>query len=50
VLADAVQALEMHDKPLVYTAYEAHHLDRTAHTEQQDVLVPAADALITLRC
>jgi hypothetical protein len=52
VLADAVQALEMHDKPLVYTLYDPRnlpHLDPAAHTEQQDALLPAAHALITLR-
>jgi hypothetical protein len=51
VLADVVQALKMHDKPLVYTVHDLrnpHHLDPAAHTEQQDVLVPAAHALITL--
>ena len=42
----------MHDKPLVYTLYDPrnlHHLDPAAHTEQQDGLLPAAHALITLR-
>ena len=51
VLADVVQALKMHDKPLVYTVHDLrnpHHPDPAAHTEQQDVLIPAAHALITL--
>ena len=50
-LADVVQALKMYDKPLVYTVHDLrnpHHPDPAAHTEQQDVLVPAAHALITL--
>jgi len=40
VLADVVQALKMHDKPLVYTVHDLrnpHHPDPAAHTEQQDV-------------
>ena len=43
VLADVVQELKMHDKPLVYTVHDLrnpHHLDPDAHTEQQDVLRP----------
>ena len=51
VLADAVQALKMHDKPLVYTVHDLrnpHHRDPAAHAEQQDILIAAAHALITL--
>ncbi|BDB45026.1 hypothetical protein Mkiyose1665_23490 [Mycobacterium kiyosense] len=51
VLAEVVQELKMHDKPLVYTVHDLrnpHHLDPAAHSEQQQVLVAAADELITL--
>lgn len=44
-------ALRRHGKPLVYTVHDLrnpHHLDRTAHDAALDVLVPAADRLITL--
>jgi hypothetical protein len=51
VLADVVQALKFHRKPLIYTVHDLrnpHHADSAAHSAQQDVLVPAADELITL--
>ena len=51
VLSDVVQTLKMHNKPLVYTVHDLrnpHHPDPAAHTEQLDVLIPAAHALITL--
>ncbi len=38
-------------RPLVYTVHDLrnpHHVDRAAHDAQLDVLVPAADALVTL--
>lgn len=50
-LAEVMQELKMHDKPLVYTVHDLrnpHHSEPSAHREQQDVLVAAADALITL--
>jgi len=50
-LADLVAALEAEGKPLVYTVHDLrnpHHLVRDEHDAQLDVLVPAADALITL--
>ena len=50
-LADLVAALREHDKPFVYTVHDLrnpHHLSRGLHDAQLDVLVPAADALITL--
>lgn len=46
-----VGELKRHNKPLVYTVHDLrnpHHPERTAHDEQQDVLVAAANALITL--
>lgn len=51
VLAGVVEELKMHDKPLVYTVHDLrnpHHPEPAAHTAQQDVLVSAADELITL--
>jgi hypothetical protein len=51
ILTDVVQVLRAHDKPLVYTVHDLrnpHHCDPAAHAEQQDILVPAAQALITL--
>ena len=46
-----VDELKRHNKPLVYTVHDLrnpHHPEPTAHDEQQDVLVAAANALITL--
>jgi hypothetical protein len=51
VLIGVVQALKVHGKPLVYTVHDLrnpHHREAGAHSEQQDVLVAAADELITL--
>lgn len=51
VLTDVVQELKMAHKPLVYTVHDLrnpHHREPGAHAEQQDVLVAAADELITL--
>ena len=50
-LRDVVGALRRRGKPLVYTVHDLrnpHHEDRTMHDAQLDVLVPAADALVTL--
>jgi hypothetical protein len=50
-LREVVGELKRHNKPLVYTVHDLrnpHHPERTAHDEQQDVLVAAANALITL--
>jgi hypothetical protein len=50
-LAALVAELRRWDKGLVYTAHDLrnpHHLDRRAHDEHLDVLVPAADEVITL--
>lgn len=50
-LADVVAALRETGKPLVQTVHDLrnpHHVGRGLHDEQLDVLVPAADALITL--
>ncbi|MEO9325404.1 glycosyltransferase [Nocardioides sp. C4-1] len=50
-LQQVVDALRRHGVPLVYTVHDLrnpHHVDRTAHDAQLDVLVPAADALVTL--
>ncbi|WP_253837996.1 glycosyltransferase [Actinokineospora globicatena] len=50
-LRELVTALREHGKPLVYTVHDLrnpHHRDTRAHQEQLDVLVPAADAVITL--
>ncbi len=46
-----VAALRAEGKPLVYTVHDLrnpHHADRREHDAQLDVLVPAADGLITL--
>lgn len=46
-----VGALRKHRTPLVYTVHDLrnpHHAARRAHDEALDVLVPAADRLITL--
>ena len=50
-LRDLVDVLCAAGKPLVYTVHDLrnpHHEDPTAHDEHLDVLIPAADALITL--
>ncbi|WP_243838853.1 glycosyltransferase [Aeromicrobium yanjiei] len=50
-LRAVVAALRTAGKPLVFTVHDLrnpHHTDRRAHDEQLDVLVPAADELITL--
>jgi glycosyltransferase involved in cell wall biosynthesis len=46
-----VAELRRHDKPLVYTVHDLrnpHHREPDAHDALLDVLIPAADALITL--
>ena len=46
-----VEALRRRGKPLVYTVHDLrnpHHPGSTEHDAQLDVLVPAADALVTL--
>ncbi|MGE2729603.1 glycosyltransferase family 1 protein [Mycolicibacterium vaccae] len=51
VLTAVTQELKSADKPLVYTVHDLrnpHHPDPQDHSLQQDVLVAAADALITL--
>jgi hypothetical protein len=51
VLTAVIQELKEHEKPLLYTMHDLrnpHHADPQAHSVQQDVLVAAADALITL--
>ncbi|MCL8252175.1 glycosyltransferase family 1 protein [Aeromicrobium fastidiosum] len=50
-LADLVDALRTHGKPLVLTVHDLrnpHHADRREHDAQLDVLVPAAQGLVTL--
>ncbi|GAB3026327.1 hypothetical protein GCM10011376_12830 [Nocardioides flavus (ex Wang et al. 2016)] len=50
-LRELVAALRRRGKPLVFTVHDLrnpHHPDRREHDRQLDVLVPAADALITL--
>lgn len=50
-LRRVVADLRRHGKPLVYTVHDLrnpHHTDPTAHDAALDVLVPAADALVTL--
>jgi glycosyltransferase involved in cell wall biosynthesis len=50
-LKDVVDALRRHAIPVVQTVHDLrnpHHRDRAAHDAQLDVLVPAADALVTL--
>lgn len=50
-LAELVRALRETGRPLVYTVHDLrnpHHLARDEHDAQLDVLIPAADALITL--
>jgi hypothetical protein len=51
VLTGVMQELKEHDKSLVYTMHDLrnpHHPDPQAHCAQQDILVGAADELITL--
>lgn len=50
-LRDLVAALRAHGKPLVQTVHDLrnpHHETRDAHDEHLDILIPDADALITL--
>lgn len=50
-LASLVTELRRWDKRLVYTAHDLrnpHHVDRRAHDARLDVLIPAADQIITL--
>ena len=50
-LAEWVAVLRAHRKPLVYTVHDLrnpHHEDRLLHDQQLDVLIPNADALVTL--
>lgn len=50
-LTELVDVLADHRKPLVLTVHDLrnpHHADRAEHDAQLDVLVPAAQALITL--
>lgn len=50
-LREVVAALRARRKPFVYTVHELHHPhhgSRELHDAQLDVLVPAADALVTL--
>lgn len=51
VLRDVLDALATHRKPLVYTVHDLrnpHHRDPDAHERHQDLLVPAAERLVTL--
>jgi glycosyltransferase involved in cell wall biosynthesis len=44
-------ALQRHGKPLVYTVHDLrnpHHSESAAHADLLDLLIPAADALVTL--
>lgn len=50
-LEDVLARLREQGRPFVYTVHDLrnpHHLDRALHDEQLDVLVPGADALVTL--
>jgi beta-1,4-mannosyltransferase len=50
-LEEVVETLRAAGKPLVYTVHDLrnpHHMVRDEHDAQLDVLIPAADALITL--
>lgn len=50
-LREVVTALRETGRPLVYTAHDLrnpHHESRELHDAQLDVLVPAADAIVTL--
>ena len=50
-LEELTRMLRERGKPFVFTVHDLrnpHHTDRALHDEQLDVLVPAADALVTL--
>lgn len=50
-MTDVVHELRTHHKPLVYTLHDLrnpHHPEPDAHEEVLDILVPAADEIITL--
>lgn len=50
-LEEVVRALRAHGRPLVHTVHDLrnpHHPDPVLHDEQLDVLVPAADVVVTL--
>lgn len=50
-LAELVEVLRERNKPFVYTAHDLrnpHHAERGLHDQHLDVIVPAADAVITL--
>ncbi|MET8291297.1 glycosyltransferase family 1 protein [Streptomyces sp. NPDC005132] len=50
-LTELINALKRHNKPLVYTVHDLrnpHQTDPAAHAAALDVIVPAADQLITL--
>lgn len=50
-LVGLIEELRRHGKPLVYTAHDLrnpHHRDPQAHDAQLDLLIPAADRVITL--
>lgn len=50
-LEELVHALRRHSRPLVLTVHDLrnpHHRDPAVHDAQLDVLVPAADAVLTL--
>lgn len=50
-LEQLVAALRSTGKPFVYTVHDLrnpHHLDRIAHDAQLDILIPAADEVVTL--
>lgn len=50
-LSELVATLRRRAIPLIFTVHDLrnpHHVERGAHDDQLDVLVPAADALITL--
>ncbi|WP_460358880.1 glycosyltransferase family protein [Mycobacterium sp. ZZG] len=51
VLSEVMQELKFHGKPLVYTIHDLrnpHHREPEAHRLQQNVLVAAAETIITL--
>ena len=51
VLTAVMRELKVHEKPLLYTMHDLrnpHHPDPAAHSALQDILVEAADELITL--
>jgi glycosyltransferase involved in cell wall biosynthesis len=50
-LSRLIDVLRAADKPLIYTVHDLrnpHHADPRRHNEHLDVLVPAADAVLTL--